>query len=251
MRRRLRKTRPPVVIAEHHEVTRWGFESIVEEHDGRIQATARDGLHTIRMVEEYSPRLLVLSLDLPRVHGMEVLRYFQNRILGMEIMVISARDEEEIVTEALKRGVTSYMLKSDSANTLQTAFKATVKGTRTISPGLPDKLLEETDVEEPKPRQYRDFTWRQREVLEYTAEGLTSKEVGEKLNLSRRTIEKHRREIRELLGLDNVVELTRYAVEMGFYKTPPSKWLRDRTSYPSSHVGNDSENDAGDESSDE
>ena len=171
---------PSVVIAENHDITVWSLESIVEEHGGRVVGTAQSGLRTLTAVENKKPRVLILSLNLPRVHGFEVLRHVHKRRLAMEVMVLTDHENPESARAALKRGVTSYLLKSDPIETLGPAFQATAAGKRTISPALPDDLME-TPVENRKPRTYRTLTKRQREVLALTAEGLTGEEVGEKL----------------------------------------------------------------------
>ena len=216
-----------VAIAEPHDITLWSIKSIVEDYGGQVVATPQSGVRTLTAVENQKPQVLIMSLDLPRLHGFEVLRHLHNRTLAMEVMVMTAQEAPSAARDALKRGVTSYVLKSDPLESLGPAFEATAAGERVLSPALPDELMETTD-EKSSPRRYRFLTDRQKKILKLTAEGYTGEKIGEELGLSRRTIEKHRREMRERLGLSNVVELTRYAVEMGFFKTPSAKWLVDR-----------------------
>lgn len=214
-----------VIIAENHDVTRWGMRSIVEHNDGSVAATAETGLDALSMIEEYKPDVLVLSLDLPHVSGLDVLHHLQRRTLAIEVMVLTTHAEEHYVRTAFGRGATAYALKRDSVEKLEAAFRATMNGERYLSPSLPKELGETgAGVSEAETR-YRALSPRQREVLRLTAEGYTGKEVAEQLDLSPRTIEKHRREIRKVLGLRNVVEMTRYAVHMGVYATPQPDWL--------------------------
>jgi DNA-binding NarL/FixJ family response regulator len=216
-----------VVIAEPHDITLWSIQSIVEDHGGTVAATPQTGVRTLTAVENQKPQVLILSLDLPRLHGFEVLRHLHNRTLAMETMVLTAQEAPSAARDALKRGVTSYVFKSDPLDSLGPAFEATAAGERVLSPALPDELMD-TSAEDPSSRRYRFLTDRQKEILKLTAEGHTGERIGEELGLSRRTIEKCRREMREELGLSNVVELTRYAVEMGFYKTSAAEWLAER-----------------------
>jgi len=216
-----------VVIAEPHDITLWSIQSIVEGRGGTVVATPQTGVRTLTAVENQKPQVLIMSLDLPRLHGFEVLRHLHNRTLAMEIMVLTAHETPDAARDALKRGVTSYVFKSDPLDSMGPAFETTAAGERVLSPALPDELRE-TTAENPSPRRYRSLTDRQKEILKLTAEGYTGEKIGEELGLSRRTIEKCRREIREQLGLSNVVELTRYAVEMGFYKTSSAEWLAER-----------------------
>lgn len=216
-----------VVIADPHDVTLWSLRSIVEERGGTVVGTPQTGVRTLSAVENEKPRVLILALNLPRMHGFEVLRHLHTRTLAMEVMVLTAHEGADAARDAFRRGVTSYLLKSDPADLLGPAYEATVNGERTLSPALPEDLMN-TTPEDPKSRRYRQLTDRQKEILALTAEGYTGEEMGEMLGVSRRTIETHRRDIRETLGLRNVVELTRYAVEMGFYKTSSAEWLSEK-----------------------
>ncbi len=215
-----------VAIADNHDVTRWGVRSVVEGCNGVVVAAAETGLETLAMVEEHKPRVLVLSLDLPHVSGFDVLRHLQRRALAVEVMVLTTHDEEARVRKAFELGVTAYVLKRDPVEELGEAVESAARGQHYLSPSLPQSLMDAFTTEgTPAETGYRALTNRQRDVLRLTAEGYTSAEVGEKLGLSPRTIEKHRRKIREILGLRNVVEMTRYAVHMGFYSTSQLDWM--------------------------
>jgi DNA-binding NarL/FixJ family response regulator len=217
-----------VVVAENHDVTRRGVHAIVEQRDGSVVATAETGLDALSVIEEHKPDVLILSLDLPRVSGFDVLRHLQRRTLAMEVMVLTTHTETHHVRTAFGRGATAYALKQDSVTEVGRAFEATAEGTRYLSPALSDDLEETVPRGTEAKTGYRNLSKRQREVLRLTAEGYTGEEVGKELDLSPRTIESHRRRIREELGLRNVVEMTRYAVHMGLYATPQSDWLNRR-----------------------
>ena len=214
-----------VIIAENHDVTRHGVRSMVEERGGTVAATAETGLDTLSIIEEHKPDVLVLSLDLPHVSGFDVLRHLQRRTLPIEVMALTTYTEEHHVRTVFERGGTAYALKQDPVAELGAAFDATVEGTRYLSPTLAG-TIDDSDASPARTETtYRSLSKRQREVLQLTAEGYTGEEVANELDISPRTIEGHRRRIREELGLRNVVEMTRYAVHMGLYSTPQSDWL--------------------------
>ncbi len=216
-----------VAIAESNDVTSWGVRSSVEHLGGSVVATAETGIDTLSMVETYKPTVLSLRLDFPRIHGFDVLEYLQERTAAVEVVVLTVQDEESYVRTAFERGATAYVLKQDPLMEVREAFRAAAEGEYYLSDTLPDAWMEAAGAEISEARmQCRSLTTRQRQVLKLTAEGHTSEEVGEKLDLSGRTVERHRRVVREKLGLRNVTEMTRYAVHVGLYSTPGTDWVR-------------------------
>lgn len=215
-----------VAIAEPHDVTRWGVRSAVERFGGSVVATAETGLDALSMVETHKPTVLTLCLGLPHVSGLDILKHLQKRTVAVEVVVLTTQVEERYVRASFERGASAYVRKQDSLAELDQALQAAVEGEYYLSNALPEDWMSAagTGVSESEV-QYRTLTMRQREVMQLTAEGYTSEEVGDKLGLSPRTIERHRQCIREKLGLRNVTEMTRYAVHMGLYSTPGSDWL--------------------------
>jgi len=216
-----------VAIADPHDVTRWGVRSVVERFGGAVVATAETGLNALSVVEEYKPSVLTLSLDLPRVSGFDILKHLRQRTVAVEVVVLTTREDEPYVRSAFEQGASAYVLKGDPMKEVGTAIRASARGQYYLSDDLPEAWMEAagtTEVESGE--QYRSLTPRQREVLRLTADGYTGEEVGEELELSPRTVEKHRQKIREKLGLKNVVEMTRYAVHVGLYSTPGPDWMR-------------------------
>jgi DNA-binding NarL/FixJ family response regulator len=207
-----------VAIADPHDVTRWGVRSIVERFGGSVVDTAETGLDALSVVEEYKPTVLTLCLEFPRVSGFDILRHLQRRTVAVGVVVLTVHDEEPYVRSAFEQGASGYVRKRDPMEEVGTAIRASARGQHYLSDALPEAWMEAagtavSEVDE----QYRALTVRQREVLRLTADGYTGEEVGEELELSCRTVEKHRQRIQDKLGLKNVVEMTRYAVHIGLY----------------------------------
>lgn len=217
-----------IAIAENHCVTRRGVRSVVERSAGSVVAAAETGLDALSMVETHKPNILILSLDLPRLNGFEVLRYLRGRALVTETVVLTTHDDKKKVLTAFERGATAYVLKQDPLEELGTAVAAAAAGESYLSSLLPESVTEEAvpSGSSEAGALHETLTQRQREVLRLTADGCTGKEIGEKLDLSPRTIEQHRRRVRETLGCRNQAEMTRYAVHLGIYSTPQPDWLR-------------------------
>jgi DNA-binding NarL/FixJ family response regulator len=216
-----------VAIAESNNVTTWGVRSVVERLGGSVVVTAETGIDTLAMVETHKPTVLSLRLDFPRIHGFDILEYLKERTAAVEVVVLTAQDEESYVRTAFEQGATAYVLKEDPLMEVGEAFRAAAEGEYHLSDALPDAWMEAAGSEISQARtQCRSLTTRQRQVLKLTAEGHTSEEAGEKLDLSCRTVERHRRVVKEKLGLRNVTEMTRYAVHVGLYSTPGTDWIR-------------------------
>ena len=214
-------------IVDSHDVTRWGVRSVVEDVGGTVVDSAQTGPEALFTLEEYKPAVVVLSLDLPKMSGLEILKHLRRRPLASEPVVFTTRNDEESVRQAFDHGVAGYVLKRDSLAVLGTALQRAAQGQRYLSDALPEHWQEGTGENESS-YQYHALTERQREVLRLTAEGYTGKEVGEKLSISCRTVEKHREHIRETLGLRSVVEMARYALHRGFFLTAEADWVEQR-----------------------
>ena len=203
------------VIAGDHDVTRRGVHSLLENQmEARVSATTRNGLEVLPLLDEHDPDLLILDLGLPGLNGLDILREIRTERQDLDILVLSIKDEDEYVAEALNNGASGYVLKGSPAEDLMEGIRTVMRGEQYLGKGLSPSLLD-TDPsgnEHAKDR-HESLTEREREILQLTGEGLTSKEIAEEIYISHRTVEKHRQNIREKLDLRNSMEMVRYAVE--------------------------------------
>ncbi len=216
-----------VAIADNHDVTRWGVRSVVERMQGSVVATAETGFGAVSAVEEHAPDLLILSLKLPHLNGFDVLYHLQRRTLGVDALVLTTCTDVERAKAVFERGASAYLLKQDPLNELRRAITTVRGGGRYVSDSLPDTLLETVETDEPEHSDpCKPLTMREREVVQLTAEGFTSREVGEYLNISPRTVEKHRENIKKKLGVHTIVEMARLVLQRGVL--PDSRILRSK-----------------------
>lgn len=202
-----------VVIADNHEITRRGVQRLVEgSFEARVVATAGTGLRAASVVECHSPRLVVLSLKLPHLNGLDILHYIQQRGLMVDVLVLTTCREEARVQMAFEKGASAYVLKQDSLEELCLAIESVVEGNRYLTGALPQEYME-VEVDDATTKPYQSLTIRERQVLQLTTEGYTSKEMGEWLHISPRTVDKHREHIRQKLGVESVVEMARDLLE--------------------------------------
>lgn len=205
------------LIVEDHDVTRKGLRSLLEDHlEARVVATTGDGLDAVPLLREHEPNLLLLDLGLPGLNGLDVLHKIKHLDLEPDIVVLSMHGEDSYVSEAFQLGTSGYVLKGSPLDELIDAIRTVTNGGKYISNELSDKLIEsDSGTDEVVRDRYHTLTGREREVLQLTAEGYTSREIGEKLGISHRTVEKHRENLQAKLELRNAVEMAAYAHQRG------------------------------------
>jgi len=206
-----------VVLADDHEIVRQGIRSLLEAAKGfAVLADVADGLAAVQAVEKHRPDLLFLDLSLPRLHGIEVLRQVRASNPHTRVLILSMHNDEPYVIEALRAGAMAYLLKgSDTAEILHAAHEVAA-GRRFLSAPLSDWAISALVS---KPAEAADplatLSPREREVLQYAAEGLGNTEIAEKLFLSPRTTETHRTNLMRKLNLQTQTDLVRFAIRKG------------------------------------
>ena len=206
-----------VVLADDHEIVRKGVRSVLEaEKKFTVLAEVADGLAAVQAVEKHQPDLLFLDLSLPRLHGIEVLRQVRSASPHTKVLILSMHNDEPYVIEALRGGAMAYLLKgSDTAEILQAA-REVLANRRFLSAPLSDWAISALVS---KPAEATDplatLSPREREVLQYAAEGLGNSEIAEKLFLSPRTTETHRTNLMRKLNLQTQTDLVRFAIRKG------------------------------------
>lgn len=208
-----------IIIAEDQTIVRQGLRSLLEsEQNIEVVAEAGDGLETIKCVEQYSPDLVLLDLAMPKMSGLSALKDIKERFKNTKILVLTFHSSEEYILEAFGNGADGYCLKNDTHTELLTAINSLLAGKSYISPSLSGKVLEgylEGRRKLKKETSWESLTNREKEVLKLVAEGYSSVEIGEMLNISPKTVDKHRSNIMNKLNLHSVAALTAYAIEKG------------------------------------
>lgn len=209
-----------IVLVEDHGIVREGIRKVLEACPSfTVLAEAEDGLSAIEAVETHRPEVVVLDLNLPGLHGLEVLRRLKERWPEIRVVVLSRHADESYVIEAIEAGAEAYVLKETVTDTLIEAIRKAAQGERYLGDPLSKEEFdryraharEDPELSEP----YRRLTPREREVFHLTVEGGTSREIGDRLSISSRTVEKHQAHIREKLGVRSKAELIEYAHRRG------------------------------------
>ncbi|MFJ9916651.1 response regulator [Actinacidiphila glaucinigra] len=210
------KTR--ILLADDHALVRRGVRMILDdEPDLTVVAEAGDGAEAIEQARAHELDLAVLDIAMPRLTGLQAARELSRLRPGLRILMLTMHDNEQFFFEALRAGASGYVPKSVADRDLVEACRAAVRDEPFIYPGaltaLVRNLLERARQGEPLPA--RAVTDREEEILKLVAEGHTSKEIGEFLFISAKTVERHRANILQKLGLRDRLELTRYAIRAG------------------------------------
>jgi DNA-binding NarL/FixJ family response regulator len=210
------KTR--ILLADDHEVVREGLRLVLDSApDLEVVAQAGDGAEAVALALSTEVDLAVLDVTMPRMTGLQAARELAKQKPDMKVLILSMHDNEQYFFEALKAGASGYVLKSAANRDLIEAVRATMRGEPFLYPAAVRALvrdyLERASRGEATPED--PLSPRELEVVKLIAEGLTSEEIGEQLFISKKTVDRHRENVLEKLGMRNRVELTRYAIRRG------------------------------------
>jgi DNA-binding NarL/FixJ family response regulator len=210
------KTR--ILLADDHEVVRSGLRMVLDAvPDLEVVAEAADGAEAVELALAEDIHLAVLDVSMPRMTGLQAARELTRRKPDMRVLMLSMHDNERYFFEALKAGASGYVLKSAGNRDLIEACRAAMRGEPFLYPAAVTALirdyLERARSGEATPED--PLSPRELEVVKLIAEGDTSEEIAEQLFISKKTVDRHRANVLEKLGMRNRVELTRYAIRRG------------------------------------
>ena len=210
------KTR--ILLADDHEVVRSGLRMVLDAApDLEVVAEAGDGAEAVKTALAEGVDLAVLDVSMPRMTGLQAAAELSRREPKMRVLMLSMHDDERYFFEALKAGASGYVLKTAANRDLIEACRAAMRGEPFLYPAAVTALirdyLERAQSGETTPKD--PLTPREVEVVKLIAEGHTSEEIAGQLFISKKTVDRHRANVLEKLGMRNRVELTRYAIRRG------------------------------------
>lgn len=209
------------VLADDHQILRQGIRLLLENVAGfHVVGEAGDGLEAIALVEKLKPDILVVDLVMPGLNGLDVVRSVRQRSDHTRVIVLSMHADEAYVVQALRNGAFGYLLKESSSTELIGAVHEVLAGRRYLAPALAERALNAyiEKADQSISDRYDLLTERERQVLQLAAEGRTNAEIAERLSIGVRTVETHRANLMNKLGLANQNELVRYVAQRGLLK---------------------------------
>jgi two-component system response regulator NreC len=206
-----------VLLVDDHQVLREGLRLLLEsEPDIVVIGEATDGQQALERTKDLSPDIVVMDLGLPDVSGIEVTRQVTKDYPNIDVLVLSMHTKKEFVINSIEAGAAGYVPKSTTHESLMDAIRTVHSGQRYLHPlaanALVESYIEEDSSEE---QRYHELTEREQEVFRLSAKGFTSKEIGEKLIISPKTVDTYRQRAYEKLGIEHRSEVIRLAFNLG------------------------------------
>jgi DNA-binding NarL/FixJ family response regulator len=212
------KTTQPyrIVLADDHQMFRLGIRHIIERISGlEVVGEAGDGMEILRLLRKMPVDMVVLDISMPLLRGIEAITEIKTISAKTKVLILTMHQNTEYFYHAVAAGADGYLLKADAGTVLEQAIQIIRKGHFFISPILSSDLTNEmVHVCRSGTTPDKDvLTVRQKEILTLIAEGKTNTEIASCFNISRRTVEHHRTNLMQRLGLKNTAELVRYAFQ--------------------------------------
>ncbi|HET6849226.1 MAG TPA: response regulator transcription factor [Gaiellales bacterium] len=205
-----------VLVADDHEIVRRGVRLVLDaQPDFRVVADVADGAEAVVRAVRDDVDLAVLDVRMPKMSGLQVTAELARRRPSLRIVILSMYDDEQFLFEALKAGASGYVLKSAVDKDIVEACRAAMRGETFLYPSVLASLVRDRIDGDRLPDGVEPLTAREVEVLKLIAEGNSAKEIARMLVISVKTVERHRSNILEKLGLRDRVELTRFAIRRG------------------------------------
>jgi DNA-binding NarL/FixJ family response regulator len=210
------KTR--ILVADDHPIVLRGLKTVLNaQPDCEVVAEATDGDEAVALALSKDVHLAILDISMPRKTGLQAAREITHRKPEVRVLMLSMHDNEQYLFEAIKVGASGYVLKSAVDRDLVEACRAAMRGEPFLYPGGVRALMREY-VERARAGDVLRgelLTPREEEIVKLVAEAHTNEEIGELLHISKKTVERHRANVLEKLGMRDRVELTRYAIRRG------------------------------------
>ena len=211
-----------ILLADDHVMFRRGVRSLIQGMENvEVVGEAGDGLELLRLMKDIHPHLVIMDISMPNLRGLEATREIKSLDPGVKVLILSMHKEREYLYHALTAGAEGYLLKEDADGELIAAIETLRRGGTFISPLLSNQMADifvdqfQTGGE-PRIATEDPLTIREREIVKLIAEGKSSKEIGELLFISSRTVQHHRANIMRKLNLKKTADLIKFAIQKGY-----------------------------------
>jgi DNA-binding NarL/FixJ family response regulator len=214
-----------VILADDHHLVRQGIRSLLDKAgDIEVVGEASDGQHALRLVARLEPDVLVADVAMPRMDGLQAVERVRSVQGATRTVVLSMYADETLVRQALRNGASGYVLKDAVTDELLLAIRAAHRGDLYLSPGISRVLVNDllaAEGEGRPPTRFERLTPRERQVLQLVTEGHTNAAIAQQLQISAKTVEKHRSNLMAKLEVHDLPGLMRVAIEHGLVFLEP------------------------------
>jgi DNA-binding NarL/FixJ family response regulator len=204
-----------IVLADDHMLVRAGIRALLERIPGvEVAGEAGDGREALALLEALQPDILLIDIAMPGLNGLETAARVTNEFPRIKVIILTMHANEEYVVHALRAGAVGYLLKDSATIELELAIEAVGRGEMYLSPPVSRAVIDGY-LSAAGATKTHSLTPRQREVLKHLAEGQSAKQIAFARNLSVKTVETHRAQLMERLGIHDVPGLVKYAMRVG------------------------------------
>jgi DNA-binding NarL/FixJ family response regulator len=216
----VKRNRIRLLLVDDHAVLRAGLRALLDrEPDMEVVGEAASGPEALRKVEELGPHIVLMDISMPGLEGLETTAEIRQRHPRVKVLILTMHEDRRYLLQALKAGAAGYVVKRAADVELIGAIRAIQRGEAFLHPSMTKLLVEEYREEKVTgPAEGQPLSDREGEVLRLIAEGLSYKEMAERLGISVKTVETYRERIKEKLNLHSRGELVRYALERGLLR---------------------------------
>jgi len=211
-----------ILLVDDHEIVRAGLRSLLERQEAlTIVGAAGNGAEAVRLAAQLQPDVVLMDVSMPEMDGVEATHRLKDVAPEAKVLALTVHEEEAYFFEMLTAGASGYIPKRASPQILLTAISTVARGEIFLHPSVAGSLVQaylEEGASEVKKRIYDGLTARQREVLKLIAEGLSNQEIADRLDISIRTVERHRENIMKRLNLHSRAALVKYALRKGLIR---------------------------------
>lgn len=206
-----------IIIADDHVVVRKGLKALLNsKEDWEVVAEASNGFEVIPLIEQHFPDIVILDLAMPNLGGVETISRLQKTEAKPNILVLSGKEDEFSVNEAMRAGAQGFVPKTSEPDELEFAIRSVLKGQTYLSPAVCEGVLSNGGTSgEGENSPISHLSSREREVMKLLAEGKPNREVAKTLHISPRTVDSHRANIMKKIGIKSNAELVQAALRHG------------------------------------
>jgi DNA-binding NarL/FixJ family response regulator len=215
-----------VLLADDHDILRQGLKMLLSlQREMQVVGEARTGREAVEMAQELQPDVVVMDITMPEMDGLEACRIIHNQQPATQVLFLTMHESEEYFLQSLRMGAAGYLVKKAAPTELQMAICEVARGGAFLYPGLAKALIRAYVEDAAAPaspaqasnlaQELQVLTPRELEVLRLVAEGRTNQEIADQLVLSIKTVQAHRANVMEKLGMHDITKLVRFAVRHG------------------------------------